>query len=419
MHQVRLQRQLHEQQHVAHASDARRSQSKRDACDVQRVTSPLPPMAHSLGAPQASRICRPSACALRQPPPPPSFPYFHPSSTPASLPSSLSPLLPSPHPSVPQVEAAASAAVHRHTDPRAKSPWSPDSFKGSLILPKRSLSPLSAGSLLAAPYAPQPPPTTADRPPSADPRLLEEKDAEIRSLRAQVENLKAQLARQLTLAPDADSHHLFDYEGDYDANGFIYYIATRGGANAWVNPYWACGMDVDGPVLPGVDTSVILDRPNRPGGGGPSKGLPMFASAQERWLVVDICSNLQPTYYSLAQLPIAPAFGECYMVSWQLHGSKDKGEWVSLSEHTDDTALCGPGATHTWRVRSREAYRYFRITVNKILLMGRDSGNPYNDVARETLCPFHGFEIYGYAPKPQAPKGTALGVLYKASRDVL
>ena len=307
------------------------------------------------------------------------------------------------------VDTAASAAVHRY-----KAPAPPAALQPGAGLPKRGLSPLSPGSSAAA-SAPATPPAQPD--PARDAAaLLASKDAEIQSLRAQVANLQAQLARQSELVPDADSYHLFEYAADGDQNGYVYHVATRGGLTAFANPYWTSGIGVEGPVLPGVDPSVILDRPDRPDAAGPGKGLPVFRSSHERWLTVDLGTRLQPTHYALAQCPAAPAFGECYMVSWELHASADGRVWTSLSAHTDDTALCGPGAARTWRLRSGAAYRYFRVTVVKILLLGRDPGSEHNAEAREALCPFHGFEVYGYAPRPQGPKGTALGILYKASR---
>jgi len=227
-------------------------------------------------------------------------------------------------------------------------------------------------------------------------RQLEAKDKQIRSLQAEVHMLKAMLAQYT--GDTGPENSVFNYDSDYDTNGFIYFAATKGKAARWQNPVWVSGLSVEATVFPGVDPSVVLNRPDQTEPSAiPAGGLPFFRYPNRRHVTIDVVTPIQLTHYTLAQLDVAPMFGECYMVSWELRASNNKLDWDLLSVHKDDIGLCAPGATHTWRVRNVQAYRYFRILVQKIMCMERETGTPGNNQARNTLCPFYGFEVYGFA----------------------
>lgn len=99
------------------------------------------------------------------------------------------------------------------------------------------------------------------------------------------------------------------------------------------------------------------------------------------WFSIDFKDKMvQPTAYTLRHYS---SWDVEALRNWNMEGSNDGVNWTIISKHTNDSSLNAKGATHTWAVQCKDAYRIFRI-----LQWGLNSNRHYY------LC-LSGFEIYG------------------------
>ncbi|ETO35939.1 hypothetical protein RFI_01125, partial [Reticulomyxa filosa] len=144
----------------------------------------------------------------------------------------------------------------------------------------------------------------------------------------------------------------FTYDQDFDDNGILWFLATRGGQKEWTNPALADEValaasslvkDSD-PLhhLVGRETVRLVTKPE-----------------DNAWMQVDFKDKLiQPSYYTLRHYSSWDT--EC-LRNWILQASNDGVHWVTVKKHEDDQGLNEKGATHTWPVQGRGAYRIWRI----------------------------------------------------------
>eukprot|EP01006_Ploeotia_vitrea_P050302 TRINITY_DN67442_c2_g8_i1.p1 TRINITY_DN67442_c2_g8~~TRINITY_DN67442_c2_g8_i1.p1 ORF type:complete len:834 (-),score=75.17 TRINITY_DN67442_c2_g8_i1:735-3236(-) len=256
--------------------------------------------------------------------------------------------------------------------------------------------------------------------------IEDEKDAQINDLQQQITQLQADLEKVASIKNLIQERvgviqKKFTYTKDYDTHGFLHFLATRGGIKDWENPIAADLVKVHGSFMDTINVNILGERPTTLGPEQDRKmGIsvhfePTFSSTSKRWLILDLGASLDITHYTLSSLcPTNNTFGECYGVSWTLEGCKkggkgERGEiWDLLSQHVDCTLLCGAAVHNTWKILSKgRAYRYFRLTVNKILQVTpppQDTNSPKtlfhaynnsNDESWQTLFPFGGIEFYG------------------------
>ena len=70
--------------------------------------------------------------------------------------------------------------------------------------------------------------------------------------------------------------------------------------------------------------------------------------------------------------------------SWQLQGSKDGVNWITLREHDSDDKLGEPGSTGTWSIDTHSEVRHLRIQQ-----MGKNAS------AQTHYLSLSGLEVYG------------------------
>ena len=77
-------------------------------------------------------------------------------------------------------------------------------------------------------------------------------------------------------------------------------------------------------------------------------------------------------------------YGRSAVRCWQLQGSKDGVNWLTLREHLNDDKLGDPGSTGTWSIETDHEVRHLRI---------QQTGK--NASAQTHYLSLSGFEIYG------------------------
>ena len=156
---------------------------------------------------------------------------------------------------------------------------------------------------------------------------------------------------QMLSAGQAGVYH-FTYSEDFDENGILYFLGSQGGQKGWKNPALTDEVAVCSSALVkdsteisyfvGRDTVRLVTKPE-----------------DNAWMQVDFKDKLiQPSYYTLKHYLSWDT--EC-LRNWILQASNDGIHWVTVKKHEEDSALSEKGATHTWPVQSRGAYRIWRI----------------------------------------------------------
>ena len=144
----------------------------------------------------------------------------------------------------------------------------------------------------------------------------------------------------------------FTFNEDFDDNGILYFLGTKGGQQSWKNPSISDEVSVCSSALvkDSVEISNFVGR----------EPLRLVTKPEDNaWMQVDFKDKLiQPSYYSLKHYISWDT--EC-LRNWILQASNDGIRWVTVKKHEEDTSLNEKGATHTWPVQSRGAYRIWRI----------------------------------------------------------
>jgi hypothetical protein len=173
---------------------------------------------------------------------------------------------------------------------------------------------------------------------------------------------------------------VLEHRQDFDDQGLIYWVGTNGCTHPWVNPGQLGLMSItssDGKSVPYGKPYDIMSRDSEPRNCH-TKDRP------NSWFAIDLGLWLIPSKYTLRH---ARGYGKSALREWQLQGSKDGMNWVTLRAHTQDEALVEPGSTHTWEVTppadSEGGWRHLRI-----LQCGKNA-------AGKNYLSLSGFEIYG------------------------
>ncbi len=167
---------------------------------------------------------------------------------------------------------------------------------------------------------------------------------------------------------------------DFDDHGLIYWVGTNGQTHPWVNPGQLGLMSItssDGKSVPYGKPYDIMSRDSEPRNCH-TKDRP------NSWFAIDLGLWIVPSKYTLRH---SRGYGKSALRDWQLQGSKDGMNWVTLRAHSQDEALVEPGSTHTWDITppadSEYGWRHMRI-----LQCGKNA-------AGKNYLSLSGFEIYG------------------------
>ena len=174
--------------------------------------------------------------------------------------------------------------------------------------------------------------------------------------------------------------------GRFDKRGVLYRIATKAGAQDYVNPHEG------GEVVAAMSTAYVGDGVNssphmlvahdHPGGDDSNQN-----STEARpvsWFSIDLgpSRSLRIDHYALRHGYSGVGLR---LRSWQLQGSKDGTRWTTLDQHKDDDSLPAKGwCVAHWAVKGvKEEYQHFRIKQT-----GKNSGGG-------NVLSCAGIELYG------------------------
>ncbi|ETO36723.1 hypothetical protein RFI_00341, partial [Reticulomyxa filosa] len=144
----------------------------------------------------------------------------------------------------------------------------------------------------------------------------------------------------------------FTYDQDFDDNGILWYLATRGGQKEWENPALSDEVAL-------AASSLVKDSDPLHFLVGRDTVRLVTKAEDNAWMQVDFKDKLiQPSYYTLRHYSSWDT--EC-LRNWILQASNDGVHWVTVKKHEDDQGLNEKGASHTWPVQGRGAYRIWRI----------------------------------------------------------
>lgn len=185
----------------------------------------------------------------------------------------------------------------------------------------------------------------------------------------------------------------FTYQEDFDGRGIIAHLATNGGTREYQNPA----------VLGLLQTSASsLASDSEPAYSivGDAAVRCVTRSQNNAWFEVDFGQNaVIPNHYSLRHYS---SWDTEALRNWVLEASNDGETWITLRNHTNDTALFGRGDTASWPLEALDTpigFRKFRV---------RQTGPNAN---AHLFLALSGFEIYGTfcpqeapAPVPEVPR---------------
>eukprot|EP00026_Physarum_polycephalum_P005394 Phypoly_transcript_05428.p1 GENE.Phypoly_transcript_05428~~Phypoly_transcript_05428.p1 ORF type:complete len:582 (-),score=64.01 Phypoly_transcript_05428:105-1850(-) len=179
-------------------------------------------------------------------------------------------------------------------------------------------------------------------------------------------NLKPSLQKRTTCGL------FFEYTFDFDDRGLLYWIATQGRTQEWVNPMRYGVKLTASSTEKGVPSDVLELKPAECW----TKDVP------SSWFAIDLGKNRQlvVTYYSLRHG--SNSRQDC-LRNWVLQCSDDGVEWETIKRHVNESQLNANFATASWPVLCINPHRYFRI-----LQTGHNSTN-------KNFFSLSGIEFYG------------------------
>jgi len=179
----------------------------------------------------------------------------------------------------------------------------------------------------------------------------------------------------------------FKYTHDFDKNGLMYWLGSRGDKKAWSNPAIDRLVEV-------TSSGLVRDSEPEHAVVGRTSVRCTTTPIDRAWIMIDLKNYyISPTHYTLRHYSSWAT--EC-LRDWIFEGSVHSFKWYTIKEHRKDQSLNGKGSTHTWEVDAPgKIFRYFRI---------RMTGLNSNDHKYLTCS---GFEIYGKlykVPRDKRPK---------------
>ena len=197
------------------------------------------------------------------------------------------------------------------------------------------------------------------------------------------EELVKQIGGSSAMSPDDGV--VFRHSHDFDTNGIVYHIATKGGTQPWSNP-------ADAGLIKVTSSGILGDSVKESAVVGRETVRCVTSAHPNAWFAIDLEEKwVSVTHYTLRHYSSWDT--EC-LRSWRFEGSNDDCTWVCIREHVGDASLIGAGSTYTWPIQGVNAnkpYRKFRIRMT-----GPNSNN-------HMYLSLSGIELYGtlYTQEPQ------------------
>jgi len=147
---------------------------------------------------------------------------------------------------------------------------------------------------------------------------------------------------------------------NFDTNGIIYWMGTKGGqSKTWFNPALNGLVRITRKARTGGDSARALSR--KVPDGWCISGFTSRTSRDAGWFCFDFMEFLiKPNRYSLRH---GRNNGDDVLRNWVLEASNDARSWTILKKHNEDTSLNGGWGTANWRITSDKVdfFRCFRI----------------------------------------------------------
>ena len=172
----------------------------------------------------------------------------------------------------------------------------------------------------------------------------------------------------------------FEYQSDFDKNGVLYWLGTKGGARPWQNPADAGAVKVTasqwntGRVQNVVNYSAIQAKN-------------YSQNTANSWVMVELPVHITPNKYTILH---GYQTVRNQLRNWDLEGSADGVNFTVIRSHRNDSGLSGNGyCTNTWDLDTDQPFSHFRLSMK-----GTDS-NGLNHL----MCA--GLEFYGLCTPPE------------------
>eukprot|EP00475_Leptophrys_vorax_P022175 TRINITY_DN30176_c0_g1_i1.p1 TRINITY_DN30176_c0_g1~~TRINITY_DN30176_c0_g1_i1.p1 ORF type:complete len:1071 (+),score=235.80 TRINITY_DN30176_c0_g1_i1:49-3213(+) len=175
--------------------------------------------------------------------------------------------------------------------------------------------------------------------------------------------------------PEVANIKSFRHSSDFDTNGLLYYLGSKGLSEPWRNP-----MDLGEVIVTASDLSHDSEK-ERFFVGRETVRL-VTKNKDQSWFVVRFVNcRVQPSAYTLRHYS---SWDTEVLRSWRFEGSQDGRNWDVIRVHENDNGLPNmKGSTHTWFVNSLQFYSHFRV-----IQTGKNSNNHW-------YLALSGFECYG------------------------
>ncbi|KAH3743188.1 K+ channel tetramerization subfamily protein [Pelomyxa schiedti] len=138
------------------------------------------------------------------------------------------------------------------------------------------------------------------------------------------------------------------YTSDFDENGLLYWIGTKGKTGTWHNPHGLGEVEVTRSSGDGADCCGLV--PNFVGRTPAHLHTQNNSRTPGEWFMVDFKEHCfcYPTHYTIRAY--GPNGDGSHPRNWQLQASTDGRAWMILDQQVDCTALSHFGETHTWPI---------------------------------------------------------------------
>jgi len=166
----------------------------------------------------------------------------------------------------------------------------------------------------------------------------------------------------------------FEYLNDFDTNGILYWLGTRGGSTGWTNPAES--------GLVSVTSSEVLDN-SKPISAICGRDLVRCVTKEKVnafWMIDFKNMKVNVTGYTLKHYA---SWNIEALRSWKVEGKNPGGSWKLIAQYDNDTSLKGKGGTATFKVNSTEFFQQISL-----MMTGKNDNGHW-------MLACSGVELYG------------------------
>ena len=185
-----------------------------------------------------------------------------------------------------------------------------------------------------------------------------------------------------TMSPPPEGPYmLLQYKNDFDKNGLLYFIGTKGASQSYQNPAIQKLITVKSCALTDDSNSISCITGRKP------EVYSITKSLKNSWISINLIkTKIRLTHYSLRHYNTNSESNNA-LLSWKLEGKNKGGKWKLLSYHENDTSLISDNdiTTKTYPINTKEFFEMFSL-----MTIGKNNINNWSLV-------ISGIEFYGIA----------------------